>query len=244
MIYSWLLTVTTKYNIEKGPIFDTLLILILAQVFTVRAPHGTSTVTAVRGLSPNARHNEARQASFVTTTSTPSIAMTAYKHPIAHHWIKQTLVPFLLFAFASMLPYPADILAEIQHSIDFALVKPDHLSDGDDMIFERIFMALMHRNQDLAPDLTMVVDNLESCAKYLIRRAQVKGPFKLLERTDVGRSAWMESERQRLNNLTAERKEAGNGMSIPFRWMDCRVTMRRVSTASATTRGCTQNASH
>jgi hypothetical protein len=115
MIYSWLLTVTTKYNIEKGPIFDTLLILILAQVFTVRAPHGTSTVTAVRGLSPNARHNEARQASFVTTTSTPSIAMTAYKHPIAHHWIKQTLVPFLLFAFASMLPYPAEENSYYRH---------------------------------------------------------------------------------------------------------------------------------
>ena len=145
---------------------------------------------------------------------TPSTVMTAYKHPIAHHWIKQTLIPFLLFAFASTLPYPADISAEIQRLIDFALVKPDHPSDGDDMIFERIFMALMHGHKDLAPDLTMIVDNIEPCAKYLIRRAQLKGPFELLGRTDVGSSAWMESERQRLSTDMVEREEAGRGMSF------------------------------
>lgn len=137
--------------------------------------------------------------------------MSACKHPIAHHWIKQTLVPFLLFAFASTLPYPADISGEIQRSIDFALVKPDHPSDGDDVIFERIFMAIMHRHKDLAPDLTMVVDNLEPCAKYLIRRAQLKGPFELLERSDVGSSAWMQHEEQRLSHLVVEREGAEAG---------------------------------
>ncbi|KAF3045357.1 hypothetical protein E8E11_008368 [Didymella keratinophila] len=141
--------------------------------------------------------------------------MTAYKHPIAHHWIEQTLVPFLLFAFASALPYPADISEEVQRSIDFALVKPDHPSDGDDMIFERIFMAFMHRHKALAPDLARVVDNLEPCAKYLIRRALLKGPFELLERTDVGSGAWIEHEGQRLSNLVVEGGEAGDGTLRP-----------------------------
>jgi hypothetical protein len=137
--------------------------------------------------------------------------MTAYKHPIAHHWIKQTLVPFLLYAFASTLPYPADITEEIQRSIDFALIKPDHPSDGDDLMFERIFMAVMHRHKNLGPDLTLVVDNLEPCAKYLIRRAQLKGPYELLDRTDVGSSVWVEYERHRLSNLIIKRDEAQDG---------------------------------
>lgn len=144
--------------------------------------------------------------------------MTVFKHPIAHHWIKQTLVPFLLFAFASILPYPADISEEIQRSIDFALVKPDHPSDDDDMMFERIFMAIMHRHKNLAPDLTLVVDNLEPCAKYLIRRAQLKGPFELLARTDVGSDAWMEREWQRLSKLVVEPEEAQDGTLDTFSW--------------------------
>lgn len=132
--------------------------------------------------------------------------MTVCKHPIAHHWVKQTLVPFLLFAFASVLPYTADISREIQRSIDFALVKPDHPSDSDDMIFERIFMAIMHRHKKLTPDLTMVIDNLEPCAKYLIRRAQLKGPFELLEKSDVASSAWIRHEEKRLSDTMVERE--------------------------------------
>ena len=170
--------------------------------------------------------------------------MTTHKHPIAHHWIKQTLVPFLLFAFASALPYPADISEEVQRSIDFALVKPDHPSDGDDMIFERIFMALMHKHKALTPDLAMVVDNLEPCAKYLIRRAQLKGPFELLERTDVGSGDWIEHERQRLSSLVFEGGEAGDGTVGISSWRGYRLTMCRASTASATTLGCTQNSPH
>lgn len=142
--------------------------------------------------------------------------MTVHKRPITHHWLKQTLVPFLLFAFASTLPYPADISAEVQRSIDFALVKPDHDSDGDDVIFERMFMAIMNRHKNFAPDLSLVVDNLEHCAKYLIRRAQLKGPFELLGRTDVGSSAWVEHEWQRLTNAPEEREEIGHGTSIPL----------------------------
>lgn len=137
--------------------------------------------------------------------------MAVPKHPITHYWIKQTLVPFLLYAFASTLPYPADISDEIQRSIDFALIKPDHPSDGDDLVFERIFMALMHRHENLAPDLTMVLDNLEPCAKYLIRRAQLKGPYELLGRTDIGSDTWMRFERHRLSNLIVEPKDADNG---------------------------------
>jgi hypothetical protein len=166
--------------------------------------------------------------------------MTTYNHPIAHHWIKQTLVPFLLFAFSSTLPYSVDISEAIQRLIDFALTKPDHPSDGDDMIFERIFMAIMHRHKNLAPDLTLVVDNLEPCAKFLIRRAQLKGPFELLERTDIGSSAWIEHEWQRLSNLMVERKEAEGGILSAISSKDCRLTTCRTSTTGATTLGCDQ----
>lgn len=138
--------------------------------------------------------------------------MAVHKHPIAHHWIRQTLVPFLLFAFASTLPYPTEISDEIQRSIDFCLQKPDHPSDSDDLIFERIFMAIMHRHHDLASDLELVVDNLEPLAKYLIRRAQVKGPFELLGRVDIGSAAWVEHERYRLEKSAIAPDEARDGM--------------------------------
>lgn len=138
--------------------------------------------------------------------------MTAHKHPIAHHWIKHTLVPFLLYAFASTLPYPADISEQIQRSIDFCLAKPDYSSDGDDLVFERVFMAIMHRHRNLAPDLVMVVENLEPLAKYLIRRAQLKGPYELLGRSDVGSGAWVEYEWDRLSNIFVEPEEAEYGM--------------------------------
>ncbi|KAJ4985149.1 hypothetical protein SVAN01_09376 [Stagonosporopsis vannaccii] len=137
--------------------------------------------------------------------------MTVHKHPIAHHWIRHTLLPFLLYAFASTLPYPADISGEIQRSIDFCLQKADHPSDGDDLVFERIFMAIMHRHKNLAPDLEMVVDHLEPLAKYLIRRAQLKGPYELLERQDVGSAAWMMYEQQRLKKLMFELEDVRKG---------------------------------
>ena len=122
--------------------------------------------------------------------------MAVQNYPIAHHWIQQTLVPFLLYAFASALPYSADVSEQVQRSIDFCLQKPDHPSDGDDLVFERIFMAIMHRHKKLAPDIEMIVDHLEPLARYLIRRAQLKGPYELLGRSDIGSGAWMEHERR------------------------------------------------
>lgn len=85
-------------------------------------------------------------------------------------------------------------------------------SDGDDLVFERIFMAIMHRHKNLAPDLIMVVENLEPLAKYLIRRAQLKGPYELLGRSDVGSGAWVEYEWDRLSNLLVESEDAEDGM--------------------------------
>lgn len=134
------------------------------------------------------------------------------KHAIAHHWIRQTLLPFLFYAFASTLPYPADISEEIRRSIDFCLQKPDHPSDGNDLVFERIFMAIMHRHKNLAPDLDMVVNNLEPLAKFLIRRAQIKGPYELLGRSDIGSDAWVEHEEERLSGILVELEKARDGM--------------------------------
>lgn len=59
----------------------------------------------------------------------------------------------------------------------------------------------------------MVVDNLEPLAKYLIRRAQLKGPYDLLGRTDIASGAWVEHERQRLADLVLEPEEAKEGAS-------------------------------
>ncbi|KAH6639570.1 hypothetical protein C7974DRAFT_410530 [Boeremia exigua] len=143
--------------------------------------------------------------------------MAVHKHSITDDWTTQTLVPFLYYAFASTLPYPADISDHIRRAIDFCLQKPDHPSDGDDLIFERVFMAIMHRHKNLAPDLEMVVDNLEPLAKYLIRRAQLKGPYELLDRSDIGSDAWIEYEQQRRGKLVIEPKAIQSEQLPPMR---------------------------
>lgn len=139
--------------------------------------------------------------------------MAVPKHPIIQSWVKQTLIPFLLYAFASTLPYSADISGQVQSAVDFCLQKPDHPSDGDDLVFERIFMAIMHRYKNLEPDLEMVVDNIAPLARYLIRRAQLKGPYELLERTDIGSGAWVLYERRRLERIMLEPEKAKDGAS-------------------------------
>lgn len=245
MVRSRLLTVRTKGDAGKRSNMQSgNRLLRCPSLHRESLPKSTDFHLSARARARCCHYNEARQASFVTATSTSSTAMTADKHPIAHQWIKQTLVPFLLFAFIATLPYPADISEEIQRSIDFALVKPDHHSDGDDVIFERIFMAIMHRHKNLAPDLTMVVDNLELCATYLIRRAQLKGPFELLGRTDIGSSAWMEHEGQRLSNLLPEHEEAEDGALGACSWKDYKLTMRRASKTDATILACIEITSH
>lgn len=79
-------------------------------------------------------------------------------------------------------------------------------------------MAIMHRHKNLDPDLKMVVGNLDPLAKYLIRRAQLKGPYELLARTDIGSGAWIQCERERLSELMIQPDETGNGTSyLPHR---------------------------
>jgi lipoate-protein ligase B len=68
-------------------------------------------------------------------------------------------------------------------------------------------MAIMHRRKNLTTELEMMVDNLESLAKNLIRRVQLKGPYELLERTDVASGAWVEHEWQKLASLALEPEE-------------------------------------
>jgi len=72
-------------------------------------------------------------------------------------------------------------------------------------------MAIMHRHKNLAPDLELVVDNLERLAMYLIRRAQLRDPYELLERQDVGSAAWTTYEQQRLEKLMFESASVNQG---------------------------------
>jgi hypothetical protein len=40
---------------------------------------------------------------------------------IARHWIEQTLIPYLRYAFSHAIPYGADIVPRIQRAIDFCM---------------------------------------------------------------------------------------------------------------------------
>ncbi|KAF2124518.1 hypothetical protein P153DRAFT_411588 [Dothidotthia symphoricarpi CBS 119687] len=137
--------------------------------------------------------------------------MSIPKLPIEPLWVEHILVPFLRYAFSSTLPYDADLTPQVQRAIAFCLVKPDYPTDGDDLLFERVFMAILHRYKDLAPDLILVTANLEPLAKFLIRRAQLKGPFKLLERSHVASDAWVEYEEKRIACLVEQDRSGEEG---------------------------------
>jgi hypothetical protein len=82
-------------------------------------------------------------------------------------------------------------------------------TDGYDLIFERIRLAIDRRDLDYAPDLALVTEHLEPLAKSLIRRAQLKGPYTLLGRMNIGSGSWREYQAKRLDDQKGP--EADNG---------------------------------
>jgi hypothetical protein len=147
------------------------------------------------------------------------------------HWIEQTLTPYLRHAFSHAIPYGADIRPRVQHAIEFCATqavgsllriskqeRTNHLQprpeDGNDLLFERVCLAIEFRHKNLAPDSIILMQNLESLAKFLIRRAQLKGPYELLSRMNIGSGAWREYESARIEKLreAAEVERKGEGL--------------------------------
>jgi hypothetical protein len=89
----------------------------------------------------------------------------------------------------------------------------DFPTDGDDLLFERICLAIEFRYKNLAPELNIVIESLEPLARFLIRRAQLKGPYELLGRMNIASGAWQEHEAGRLKRLreAAENEKNENG---------------------------------
>jgi hypothetical protein len=77
-------------------------------------------------------------------------------------------------------------------------------------------MSIEFRYKTTAPELWYLTENLENLARFLVRRAQVKGPYELLGRMNVGSGAWREYEKRRLEKLrdAAEKEKYENGMLL------------------------------
>ncbi|KAF2032841.1 hypothetical protein EK21DRAFT_86851 [Setomelanomma holmii] len=135
--------------------------------------------------------------------------MEVSKLPLDRRWIEKELKPYLYYAFSHALHYDVDIGPQIEHAIEFCMYKADFPRDGDDLMFERACIAVDRRDLDYDPELKMVTEDLECLAKFLIRRAQLKGPYELLGRTNIGGSAWIEYQLQRLERepLAEENKK-------------------------------------
>jgi hypothetical protein len=65
---------------------------------------------------------------------------------------------------------------------------------------------------DLDPDLDFFTENMKTMAKYLIRRAQLKGPYELLGRVNVASDAWRKYEEERLECVRIAKVKEGRGM--------------------------------
>jgi hypothetical protein len=77
-------------------------------------------------------------------------------------------------------------------------------------------MSIEFRYKTTAPELWCLTENLENLARFMVRRAQVKGPYELLGRMNVGSGAWRECEKRRLEKLrdAAEKEKYENGMLL------------------------------
>jgi hypothetical protein len=153
------------------------------------------------------------------------------KLPLDNRWMEQELKPYLRCAFSHDLSYHEDITPVIHRALDFCMHKPvchlmrepsakwltrtqDHASDGDDLIFERICHAVQFRYKDFASDLYFITESLDVLARYLIRRAQVKGPYELTGRMNIASGALREYEAANLERLrqAAEMEEQGTSI--------------------------------
>ncbi|KAF1936830.1 hypothetical protein EJ02DRAFT_438276 [Clathrospora elynae] len=140
--------------------------------------------------------------------------MTAPKLSIDPHWVAQTLVPYLRYAFRHVLRSNTNITPYVERAVDFCLTKPDYPTDAEDLLFERIFIAIEHRHNGIPADLIGLTNNLEPLAKFLIRRAQLKGSFELLDRDCHPGEAWKNHESgsvgelQRQGGISAQQDEA------------------------------------
>jgi hypothetical protein len=94
---------------------------------------------------------------------------------------------------------------------DLAVILTWSQADGDDLIFERILHAIKSRHKNLAPDLDFITENLETLAKFFIRRAQVHGPYELLGRVNIASYRWRKYEEERLELMRAEGKKEEQG---------------------------------
>jgi hypothetical protein len=73
-------------------------------------------------------------------------------------------------------------------------------------------MAIEFRYRSTVPELKCLTEDLDNLARFLIRRAQVKGPYELLGRMNIGSGAWQEHEKGRLEKLkqAAEKEKFDN----------------------------------
>jgi hypothetical protein len=73
----------------------------------------------------------------------------------------------------------------------------------DDLDFERVYFAIEYRHRGLPAELNELTENLEPLARFLIRRAQLKGPYELMRRDVQPSETWKKYESIRLTQLAA-----------------------------------------
>ncbi|RYN90925.1 hypothetical protein AA0119_g10943 [Alternaria tenuissima] len=130
--------------------------------------------------------------------------MSAPTLPVDLQWVAHTLMPYLRYAFQHVLHRNLDITPYIQRVLDSSTSKSGSYTDGDDLVFERVFFAIERRHQDLPTELNDFTENLDCLALFLIRRAQEKGPYRLLGRDIPPSDAWKKYESERIAQVAAK----------------------------------------
>ncbi|CAN9250115.1 unnamed protein product [Alternaria alternata] len=125
-------------------------------------------------------------------------------------------MPYLRYAFQHVLHRNLDITPYIQRVLDSSTSKSGSYTDGDDLVFERVFFAIERRHQDLPTELNDFTENLDCLALFLIRRAQEKGPYRLLGRDIPPSDAWKKYESERIAQVAAKNVKVMQNQNQPI----------------------------
>ncbi|KAL1596575.1 hypothetical protein SLS60_009223 [Paraconiothyrium brasiliense] len=111
-------------------------------------------------------------------------------------WVDQTLLPFLHYACIDQGLSASQLKDYVLAAKIWTFRCPIAPTVKEEILFERIFMFVMNRHNSTDTEIAPYTE-LTPLVRYLVRRAMIIGPYKLLDRKWTGSKEWVEEMEKR-----------------------------------------------
>ncbi|KAJ4351901.1 uncharacterized protein N0V89_007245 [Didymosphaeria variabile] len=105
-------------------------------------------------------------------------------------WVEETLLPFLHYACIDLGLSASQLKDSVLAAKIWAFHRQNPPTVNEDILFERIFMFVMNRHNSTDIEIAPYAE-LTPLVRYLVRRAMINGPYKLLDRKWTGSKEWV-----------------------------------------------------